>query len=399
MPLLDLSQFAWRSICSHKQRSLLTALGLIIGIASVVILTSIGRGVHQFVLNEFTQFGTHLMAVYPGKTSTLGLSGATISTVRPLSLEDAQSLQHLENIQAITPLVQGNARVEAGNRQRRANVMGVGGALPHVWRIAVDIGHFFSEDGQNASRAFAVLGSKMRAELFGNTNPLGQRIRIGNDRFRVIGVMQSKGQMLGFDLDDTVYIPAEQAMALFDRQSLMEIDVLYRPDVLASSVEQAIKRLLIKRHGDEDFTLITQNQMLKKMDSVLNILTMAVAALGSVSLLVGSVGILTIMSIAVSERITEIGLLRAIGAERRVIFRLFLGEALLLSVAGGMLGVLLGIVLVKSIVSLLPQLPVVLAWNYVVSALAVSVLIGIAAGVMPAMQAARMNPLAALRAD
>lgn len=399
MPLLDLSQFAWRSICSHKQRSLLTALGLIIGIASVVILTSIGRGVHQFVLNEFTQFGTHLMAVYPGKTSTLGLSGATISTVRPLSLEDAQSLQHLENIEAITPLVQGNARVEAGNRQRRANVMGVGGALPHVWRIAVDIGHFFSEDGQNASRAFAVLGSKMRAELFGNTNPLGQRIRIGNDRFRVIGVMQSKGQMLGFDLDDTVYIPAEQAMALFDRQSLMEIDVLYRPDVLASSVEQAIKRLLITRHGDEDFTLITQNQMLKKMDSVLNILTMAVAALGSVSLLVGSVGILTIMSIAVSERITEIGLLRAIGAERRVIFRLFLGEALLLSVAGGMLGVLLGIVLVKSIVSLLPQLPVVLAWNYVVSALAVSVLIGIAAGVMPAMQAARMNPLAALRAD
>jgi len=399
MLLLDLNHLAWRSIASHKQRSLLTALGLIIGIAAVVILTSIGRGVHGFVLNEFTQFGTHLMAVYPGKASTFGLSGATISTVRPLSLQDAQSLQRLEHIQAMTPLVQGNARVEAGNRQRRANIMGVGGALPLVWQIPVDVGHFLPDTGQGEGRAFAVLGSKMRDELFGKTNPLGQRIRIGSDRFRVIGVMQSKGQMLGFDLDDTVYIPCEQAMAMFDRQSLMEIDVLYDPEVSADSVEQAIKRRLIARHGDEDFTLITQNQMLEKMDSVLSVLTMAAGVLGSVSLLVGSVGILTIMTIAVSERVSEIGLLRAIGAERRVIFRLFLGEALLLSIAGGVLGALLGVSLVKSIALLLPGLPVQLAWNYVLSALTLSLFIGIAAGVVPAMKAARMNPLSALRAE
>jgi len=399
MLLLDLSHLAWRSITSHKQRSLLTALGLIIGIAAVVILTSIGRGVHGFVLNEFTQFGTHLMAVYPGKASTFGLSGATISTVRPLSLQDAQSLQRLEHIQAMTPLVQGNARVEAGNRQRRANIMGVGGALPLVWQIPVDVGHFLPDTGQGEGRAFAVLGSKMRDELFGKVNPLGQRIRIGSDRFRVIGVMQSKGQMLGFDLDDTVYIPCEQAMAMFDRQSLMEIDVLYDPEVSADSVEQAIKRRLIARHGDEDFTLITQNQMLEKMDSVLSVLTMAAGVLGSVSLLVGSVGILTIMTIAVSERVSEIGLLRAIGAERRVIFRLFLGEALLLSIAGGVLGALLGVSLVKSIALLLPGLPVQLAWNYVLSALTLSLFIGIAAGVVPAMKAARMNPLSALRAE
>lgn len=395
----DLGRLAWRSITSHKQRSLLTALGLIIGIAAVVILTSIGRGVHQFVLNEFTQFGTHLMAVFPGKASTLGLSGATISTVRPLSLQDARSLRTLEQVQAMTPLVQGNARVEADNRQRRANIMGVGSAVPQVWQLPVDIGHFLPEEGQGDGRAFAVLGSKMRDELFGNTNPLGQRIRIGSDRFRVIGVMQSKGQMLGFDLDDTVYIPSEQAMAMFDRQSLMEIDVLYAADVSARSVEQAIKRRLIARHGDEDFTVITQNQMLEKMDSVLNVLTMAVGALGGVSLLVGSVGILTIMTIAVSERVSEIGLLRAIGAERRVIFRLFLGEALLLSVAGGLIGVLLGVTLVKLIAMLLPALPVQLAWNYVLSALALSLFIGMATGVAPAMQAARMNPLQALRAE
>lgn len=399
MNWLDLSKLAWSSVVSQKQRSLLTALGLIIGIAAVVILTSIGRGIHQFVLAEFTQFGTHLLAVYPGKTTTFGLSGATISTVRPLSIADSISLQKLQHVAAAVPVIQGNARIEAGNKQRRANVLGVGPAVPQVWQIKVDNGRFLPEDSLDNPRAFAVLGSKMRDELFGSTNPLGQRIRIGSDRFRVIGVMQSKGQMLGFDLDDTVYIPSNHTMAMFDRQSLMEIDVLYDSAVSAETVEQAIKRQLIARHGSEDFTIITQNQMLKKMDSVLGVLTMAVAALGSISLLVGSVGIFTIMTIAVSERITEIGLLRAIGAQRRLIFRLFLAEALLLSLAGGVSGVLFGVALVKLIGGFLPALPVQLAWSYIAAALGVSIFIGMAAGVAPAMRAAALNPLAALRAE
>lgn len=395
----DLSKLAWRSITSHKQRSLLTALGLIIGIAAVVILTSIGRGIHQFVLDQFTQFGTHLIAVYPGKTTTFGLSGATISTVRPLSEHDAASLARLESVVAALPVLQGNARVEAGKRQRRANVLGVGPDVPIVWQLKVGSGRFLPDDSLNNPRAFAVLGSKMRDELFGSANPLGQRIRIGSDQFRVLGVMQPKGRMLDFDFDDTVYIPSGKAMEMFDRQSLMEIDVLFSSTAKAETVEQAIRRQLIARHGREDFTVITQNQMLKKMDSILSILTMAVAALGSISLLVGSVGILTIMTIAVSERVTEIGLLRAIGAERRTIFRLFLGEALLLSLAGGAGGVLLGTALVKLAGALLPALPVKLAWNYIVSALALSIAIGMAAGVVPAIQAARLNPLQALRTE
>lgn len=399
MTNLDLFRLAWLSVSSQKQRSLLTALGLIIGIAAVVILTSIGRGVHQFVLAEFTQFGTHLLAVYPGKTTTFGVSGATISTVRPLSINDGENLQKLQHVLASLPVVQGNARIEAGIRQRRANILGVGPAVPQVWQIKLDSGRFLPDDSLENPRAFAVLGSKMRDELFGFASPLGQRIRIGNDRFRVIGVMQSKGQMLGFDLDDTVYIPANQAMAMFDRQSLMEVDVLYDSSISAESVEQTIKRQLMTRHGSEDFTIVTQNQMLKKMDSVLSILTMAVAALGSISLLVGSVGIFTIMTIAVSERVAEIGLLRAIGAERRVVFRLFLGEALLLSVAGGAGGVLLGIGAVQLVSGVLPALPVQLAWSYIAAAFAVSLLIGVAAGVAPAMRAAALNPLAALRAE
>lgn len=399
MTNLDLLWLAWCSIHSNRQRSLLTALGLIIGIAAVVILTSIGRGIHGFVLSEFTQFGTHLLAIYPGKTTTLGISGATISTVRPLTIGDSDSLQRLPHVVATLPVVQGNALIEAGPHQRRANILGVGPAVPQVWQIKLASGQFLPNDSLENPRAFAVLGSKMRDELFGSNNALGQRIRIGNDRFRVVGVMQAKGQMLGFDLDDTVYIPSKLAMALYDRQSLMEIDVLYDNQAAAESVEQSIKRQLIARHGREDFTIVTQNQMLSKMDSVLSILTMAVAALGSISLLVGSVGIFTIMTIAVAERVAEVGLLRAIGAERDVVFRLFLLEALLLSLAGGSGGALAGIGVVSLIGTLLPALPVQLAWNYIAAALGISLLIGIAAGVVPAMRAAALSPISALRAE
>ncbi|MFI3118879.1 MAG: ABC transporter permease [Methylococcaceae bacterium] len=395
----DLILLSYRTLISHKLRSSLTALGLIIGIAAVVVLTSIGRGIHTFVLAEFTQFGTNLVGIHPGKTTTFGLSGATISTVRPLVIADALSLSKLENIVAVSPLVQGNARVEAEAKQRRSNVLGVGSAVPTIWRIKVINGRFLPEGEQSNPRAFAVLGHKLAGELFGAASPLGQRVRIGSDRFRVIGVMEKKGQMVGFDMDDTIYIPAVKALELFNRESLMEIDLLYKNNTSVENLQNAIKRKLIARHGREDFTIITQNQMLKSMDSILNILTLAVAALGSISLLVGSVGILTIMTIAVSERISEIGLLRAIGAERSSIFQLFLCEALALSGAGGLCGVLLGVTLVWILDAALPALPVELAWAYIAAAFMVSLLIGVAAGVAPAIKAARLEPLEALRAE
>ena len=399
MNFVYLFTLSYRTVISYKLRSALTALGLVIGIASVIILTSIGRGIHSYVLAEFTQFGTNLVAVFPGKTTTLGLSGATISTVRPLSLNDAVSLSKQDNIIAVLPLVQGNARIEAGKKQRRSTVLGVGAAVPEVWKIKVASGRFLPKDKQLNPRAFAVLGHKLAVELFADTNPLGQRIRIGSDRFRVLGVMEKKGQMLGFDMDDTVYIPTAKALELFDRQGLMEIDLLYKSNTSVKTIENSIKRLLISRHGREDFTLITQDQMLKSMDSILNILTMSVAALGGISLLVGSVGILTIMTISVSERISEIGLMRAIGAERGIIFKLFLSEAVMLSFLGGSIGVLLGMLVVQLIHFILPALPVQLAWFYIMSAFVVSLFIGITAGVIPAMKAANLQPLDALRSE
>ena len=399
MRAIDLARLAAGSVAAHRSRSLLTSLGIAVGIAAVVLLTSIGEGVHRFVLQEFSQFGTNIIAVTPGKTETFGISGAQVSNVRPLSLDDSAALGRLDQVVAVMPVVQGNAQVESEGRTRRTMVLGVGSELPLVWSMDVSAGRFLPPDDQRAPRAFAVLGAKVRSELFGNRNPLGQRLRVGGGRYRVIGVMEAKGQFLGFDLDDAVYVPAGKALELFDRESLMEIDLVYRAGSSADNVRASIERLLRARHGSEDFTVTTQQQMLDVLGSVLDVLTFAVAALGGISLFVGGVGILTIMTIAVRERRSEIGLLRAIGARRGQVLRLFLLESLLLSAIGGFVGLASGLGLAVTIKFLLPSLPVHPSLEYAFLAELLALVIGLAAGVLPARHAAGLQPLEALRAE
>jgi putative ABC transport system permease protein len=395
----DFIKLSLGSVIAHRMRSFLTALGIAVGIASVVLLTSIGEGIHRFVLAEFTQFGTNLIAVTPGKTSTLGMSHGIISTVRPLSLDDSQALKRLPQILAVVPVIQGNAAIEADRRSRRTMVLGVGAAVPEVWQMKPTVGRFLPDDDPRYARPFVVLGSKVRDELFGNTNPLGKRIRISGESYRVIGVMESKGQMLGFDMDDTVYIPIAKAMAMFNRESVMEIDLLYAPESDSKTQEKRIRKLLTDRHGSEDFTIITQDQMLETLGSVLNIFTLAVGALGGISLLVGGVGILTIMTIAVTERTSEVGLLRALGAGRRQILWLFLGEAVVLASLGGLAGLILGAGGAWLLGVAIPALPTHTPWSYVLLAEGIAAVIGLTAGVVPAWRAARLDPIEALRTE
>jgi len=399
MLIRDQIRFALSSVGARRGSSFLTGLGIAIGIAAVVLLTAIGEGVHRFVLSEFTQFGTNLVAVNPGRATTHGVSVGVFASERPLSLADAEALQRVPNVEAVVPFVQGNAEVEGPGRQRRTTVYGAGPDMPRAFRFRIASGRFLPPDDPSAPRALAVLGSKLRSELFGNTSPLGQRIRIGGHRYRVIGVMESKGEVLGFDLDDAVYIPAARALEMFNRDSLMEVDLLYREGTAVAEVVAGIRRILGNRHGHEDFTITTQEQMLDVLGKVLDILTFAVAALGGISLLVGSVGILTIMTIAVNERTAEIGLLRALGATRRQILSLFLGESILLAAAGGGAGLLLGVGGAGLLRLLLPALPVHIAWFYVLLAEVLAVVIGLLAGVLPARHAALLDPVEALRTE
>lgn len=399
MHIQDFIQLTTNAVRSQRMRSFLTALGIAVGIGSVVLLTSLGEGLHRFMLAEFTQFGTNLIGVNPGRVTTHGVSGALISNVRPLSIEDGQALKKIPQVVDVVAVVQGNAAVKVGKKQRRTTVYGIDPAAPEVFKLQMATGTFLPDDPPRAARSFAVLGSKVKDELFGTGQVLGKWIRIGSERFRVIGSMESKGQMLGFDLDDAVWIPTAKALAMFNRESLMEIDVLYKEGSSAEDVSDQIKKILIARHGTEDFTITTQEKMLEVLGKILNILTLAVGGLGGISLLVGGVGILTIMTIAVNERTNEIGLLRALGSEKNQILGIFLGEAVILASMGGLAGLVLGIGGAWLLGFLVPALPTHISWTYIIAAELLAAGIGLLAGVLPARRAAALKPVDALRSE
>ncbi len=387
------------SFLTYRMRSFLTGLGIAIGIAAVILLTSIGEGLHQFVLSEFSQFGTNIITVQPGKTQTQGGNIGVLGSVRPLSLDDADALRHLPYVENVNPSLMGNAELRAGGKTRRTTVFGEGRDFATAFTMKVQSGSFWPDEDNEQARAFVVLGAKVRQELFAGTNPLGSFLHVGGQRYRVIGVMEPKGQVLGLDLDDAVFIPAARAMELLNRPGLMEVHVSYRAGADTDVVTRIITARLKEKHGREDFTLISQEQALEVLGSVLNVITFAVGALGGISLLVGAVGILTIMTMAVTERTAEIGLLRALGAQEQQVLMLFLGEAIMLSALGGVMGLAIGIGIAQALHLLIPALPVHTPWLFAFLAELTAVTIGLAAGVAPAMRAARLDPVEALHAE
>lgn len=395
----DFLRFAWQSLTAHRLRTLLSALGIAIGITAVILLTSIGRGLHSFVIDEFTQFGTNIIGITPGHTDTRGGPIGAINTVRPLSIDDALALRRAPHVLATDPTVQGNGDVEFEGKSRRVMIYGVSHAMEQVMRMQVSSGDFLPDDDPRSARAMVVLGAKVARELFGETNPLGTRLRVGGERYRVVGVMEAKGQVLGLDLDDTVYIPVGRALEMFNRESLMEIHLTYEPTAPLAEVEAGIRAVLSARHGREDYTVTPQQKMLETFGTILDAITFAVAAIGGISLLVGGIGILTILTIAVSERTAEIGLLRAIGATRQRILLIFLGEAAVLAALGGAAGLAMGWALALVLKLALPALPLETPWSYALAAELMAVSVGLAAGVLPARRAALLDPLEALRSE
>jgi putative ABC transport system permease protein len=399
MILGDGVTLALRAITAHRLRSFLTLLGIAVGIAAVILLTSIGAGIHRFVLAEFSQFGTNVISITPGRTEARGGPPGLPASARPLTFEDAQALAHVPNVVGVVPTATGNAEVTGNGRVRRTSIFGGNAAMLRVFNVRVRVGQFLPEEEGGEARSFVVLGPTLKAELFGAANALGARLRIGGLLFRVVGVLEPKGQFLGIDLDDTAYIPAARAMELFNREGLTEIHLSYAEGASSARVASDARKLLAARHGREDFTVTTQEEMLRTLGNILDILTMAIGGLGSISLLVGGVGIVTIMTIAVAERTSEVGLMLALGAQRRTILGLFLGEAVVLAVLGGSMGLALGIGLAQLIHALVPALPVHTPVGYAVLAVALAALIGLAAGVLPARRASKLDPVESLRAE
>lgn len=396
MLMADGIRWIFRSVLSQRQRSFLTALGIAIGISAVALLTSVGEGLRVYLLDTFSMFGTRIVTVTAGKTTTHGLAGL-LKTVRPLTEYDARQLRLLPYVEAVTPTVQGPVKLDTGRKQRNTHLIASSHEAAKAWRIEVAIGRFLPPDDGSAARPYAVLGSTVRKELFGNNNPLGANIRVGGYRFRVIGVMKPKGQMLGFDLDDVVYIPTGRGLQIFNREGVSEINIVFSPQTTSTDMSRRVTQRLIQLHGKEDFTIMSQEDMLKSLNKILRIITMAIAGLGGISLVVGGVGVATIMTTALHERMTEIGLLRALGATRRQTLLLFLGEAIVLAGLGGLSGILLVITLVSSAKLAFPALPLALQPLYLFLAWLLSTAVGLIAGITPAWRASMLDPIHALR--
>jgi putative ABC transport system permease protein len=398
--MAGLGSFAARAVFAHRLRSGLSALGIAIGVASVVLLTSIGEGARRYIFEQFNQFGTNLLAINPGKAETVGLPGILGGTTHKLTFDDVLPLERLEAVQEVLPMAYGTARVEARGRGRSVYVYGVTPNVPRVWNMGVRQGSFWPEADPRRGYATAVLGPTLKRELFGSANALGELVRIGGGRFRVIGIMEPRGSLLGIDIDDAVYIPTASAMTLLKRTELDEVHVQYRPGYDYHLLVERVTDVLAERHrGNEDFTITSQEAMLEVFGNVMNVITAAVGAIGGISLLVGMIGILTTMWIAVGERTPEIGLLRAVGAGRAQVRRVFLAEAATLAFAGGVAGLAGGLALAWLLRTVVPGLPVETPVIFAVAALVLSAATGLAAGVLPAQRAARLDPVEALRAE
>jgi putative ABC transport system permease protein len=400
MRAVDGLALAFGALRAHRLRSALSMLGIAIGIAAVVLLTSIGEGTRRYIVAEFTQFGTNVLQVSPGRVETLGIPGALGGTTHKLTLDDADVVARLAGVGTVVPTSFGQARVEAANRGRSVYVIGTTREAPGVWKFEVASGDFLPAGDPRQGAPVVVLGAKLKRELFGDEQALGRTVRVADSRLRVIGVCRPRGQVLGWDMDDVAYVPVASAMRMFNRDGLDEIDVVFAHESLTERVVAGIKAALIPRHGDrEDFTVMTQTAMLDVFDDVLQAVTIAVGAIGGVSLLVGAIGVLTILWIAVSERTYEIGLSKALGATSRQILSIFLVEAAVLSTLGGACGLAAGAGIAWLLGQLVRGLPLETPPEFAIAALATSALVGLVAGIAPAARAARLDPTEALRAE
>ena len=400
MNFIETFRVAFEAILSNKVRSGLTMLGVIIGVMAVILLVSIGEGAQVYITKELTGLGTNLLIITPGKTSTRGgFHPPSAGTVRKLTYDDSQALRRRAWLLTdAVPFVFGTGKIKFGNMARDTMVIGTTPEFQRVRSLFVDTGSYVSQGDVDSKAKIIVLGTKVKEELFGADNPLGRVVTLSDARYRVVGVMRKKGTSLGMDIDDVVYVPVTSGQELFDTDSLFEIIASTpRAEDVDRAIDQ-IKDILIKRHAHkEDFTIQTQGAMLETMNTILGVLTAVLGGIAGISLIVGGIGIMNIMLVSVRERTREIGIRKALGARNRDIMAQFMIEAITLSGAGGVIGILLGVGLALLIPVFVTVLPTsVSAWS-IIMAFTFSAAVGVFFGVYPARRAALQDPIQALR--
>jgi putative ABC transport system permease protein len=397
MTLLDTFHLSIKTISSYRLRSALIILAMALGVAAVVVLTALGDGARNYIVNQFSSIGTNLLVVLPGRAETSGaFPGAVLGqTPRDLTLKDAELLGRLPQVKRFAPLNVGEAELSAANRLREVTVLGSNANLIPIRHMQLAQGSFLSQG--SGSNAQIILGAKLAQEFFPQQQAIGQRVRLGGNRFLVTGVLAPQGESMGFNSDEIVIIPVEQAQSLFNTTSLFRILIEAANHNEIEPAKKVILEMLKQSHdGEEDVTVITQDAILSTFDRILHALTLAVAGIAAISLVVAGILIMNVMLVAVSQRTNEIGLLKAIGARAEDIRLLFFTEALCLSFAGAVTGFLLGQAGSLMLRLTFPQLPAWAPTWAIFASILVALATGILACVIPANRAARLDAALAL---
>ena len=395
----DAIAFALASLAFSRVRTLLMLLAMSIGVAAVVVLTAIGNGARHYVVDQFSSLGTNLVIVVPGRAETAGGAATTLvgETPRDLTLDDARSLLRGDALRRMAPFNLGEIAVSYRGRERQAPLLGSTAALLPIHHLEMARGSFLPEEDMEIARPVCVLGATISRELFGRQNPLGEMVRLGGFRCRVIGVLASQGRSLGHDTEELVVVPVAFAQMLLNTEGLFRILVEAREPESISRLKDFILDTIARRHyGEEDITIVTQDSVLATFERILGALTLSVAGIAAISLVVAGILIMNVMLMAVAQRTGEIGLCKAIGASRRQIMVLLVTEALLLSAVGGLLGLAMGLAGSRLARSLYPELSAGPPSWAMVAALGTALATGLIFSLLPARRAARLDPIQAL---
>lgn len=390
------------ALTGNKMRTGLTMLGIIIGISSVILISSIGQGAVAFINEEFSSFGTDFFQI----TSGQGIMGAMVGSGNPLTQDDAGAILNesgIENIKSATSFNFTSRKVSADEEEETYSIYGMTSSAQIILKPELLYGDFFSEIHDEGVNSVAVIGIDVSEELFGeDTNPVGESIRIENSKYRIIGVTKSPGGLTGAQFNNSVSIPLEtMAIKITGDHSVMEIDISVKNELQMNQTMEDVEDFLRDRRDlneddESDFTLQSQADTLDTIRTVTGLLTAMVAGISGISLIVGGVGVMNIMLVTVTERTKEIGLLKAIGAKQKDILAQFIVESITLSLAGGIVGILIGLS-GAFIVSKIANIPFVIDPMIVLLAVGVSSLVGLVFGLYPARKAARLHPIEALR--
>lgn len=388
------------AIVENKLRSSLTMLGMIIGVMAVILLVSVGTGAKRYITSEFESLGTNVIIVQPGKTDKKSSMGPPVSSSKgKLTVADVEALEkNAQSLSAVSGIMFGAGVVKNDFATNNINIFGSNDQFNRIFNMNISEGNYFSKEDEDSGRRVAVLGRKVKENLFGPGTALGKLVKINESEHRVIGIIKATGNKLGFNVDDMVFIPTKSALRLFNTDKLFGIRASAKSRSGMNDAVLEITNILKDRHnGEDDFTIVTQVTMLESMNTILNMLTYALAAIAFISMLVGGIGIMNIMLVSVTERTREIGIRRAVGARRSDILKQFIIEAVVISVTGGLLGIFISLIITYTLYIFIPGFDMRPPVWIIPPAFLLSFLTGIIFGVWPAKKAAHIQTIDALR--